>query len=148
MSAQTEASSLEFIENKGQWDSRALLKADVGTGSLFFHKKGIKVVLHDPREIAEMAASHAGQFSQDSGASAGARRNMSGRPMIRTHAYSVDFLDMNENVEIVPDKPLDTYNNYFIGNDPAQWHTNIPTFARVRYAEVYPGIDLVYYGKQ
>jgi len=38
--------------------------------------------------------------------------------------------------------------NYFIGNDPAQWHTNIPTFARVRYAEVYPGIDLVYYGKE
>src|SRR5262245_27101103 len=38
--------------------------------------------------------------------------------------------------------------NYFIGNDPAKWHTNIPTFARVRYTEVYPGIDLVYYGQQ
>jgi len=36
--------------------------------------------------------------------------------------------------------------NYFIGNDPAQWRTNISTFARVRYREVYPGIDLVYYG--
>ena len=36
----------------------------------------------------------------------------------------------------------------FIGNDPAKWHTNIPTYARVRYAEVYPGIDLVYYGKE
>ncbi|MGO9124545.1 MAG: beta strand repeat-containing protein [Terriglobales bacterium] len=38
--------------------------------------------------------------------------------------------------------------NYFIGNDPAQWHTDIPQFARVRYRGVYPGIDLVYYGKQ
>jgi hypothetical protein len=38
--------------------------------------------------------------------------------------------------------------NYLLGNDPAQWRTNIPTFSRVRYREVYPGIDLVYYGNQ
>jgi hypothetical protein len=38
--------------------------------------------------------------------------------------------------------------NYFIGRDPRQWHTDIPTFARVRYQDVYPGIDLEYYGRQ
>lgn len=38
--------------------------------------------------------------------------------------------------------------SYFIGNDPTQWRTAIPTYARVRYADVYPGIDVVYYGKQ
>jgi len=38
--------------------------------------------------------------------------------------------------------------NYFFGNDPAQWHTNIPTYAKVKYENVYPGIDLVYYGNQ
>ncbi|HWW13818.1 MAG TPA: choice-of-anchor tandem repeat GloVer-containing protein [Candidatus Dormibacteraeota bacterium] len=38
--------------------------------------------------------------------------------------------------------------NYFIGNDPANWHTNVPTFAKVRYKNIYPGIDLVYYGNQ
>jgi beta-propeller repeat-containing protein/uncharacterized protein DUF11 len=38
--------------------------------------------------------------------------------------------------------------NYFIGNDPAKWQTDVPQFARVRYRGVYPGIDLVYYGKQ
>ncbi len=36
--------------------------------------------------------------------------------------------------------------NYFIGNDPSQWHANIPTFGRVEYQDVYPGIDLAYYG--
>src|SRR5574341_2456224 len=36
--------------------------------------------------------------------------------------------------------------NYFIGNDPAKWRTNIPTYAKVQYDGVYPGIDLVYYG--
>jgi hypothetical protein len=38
--------------------------------------------------------------------------------------------------------------NYLTGNDPAKWRTGIPTFGRVRYAEVYPGIDVVYYGNQ
>ncbi len=36
--------------------------------------------------------------------------------------------------------------NYFIGGDPKKWHTNVPNFASVKYAEVYSGIDLIYYG--
>ncbi len=38
--------------------------------------------------------------------------------------------------------------NYFVGKDPAQWRTQIPTFSRVRYHDVYPGVDLIYYGSQ
>jgi uncharacterized protein (TIGR03437 family) len=37
--------------------------------------------------------------------------------------------------------------NYFTGSDPRQWRTSVPNYAKVRYAAVYPGIDLVYYGK-
>jgi hypothetical protein len=36
--------------------------------------------------------------------------------------------------------------NYFLGNDPARWHTGIPTYARLAYRELYPGIDLDYAG--
>jgi hypothetical protein len=38
--------------------------------------------------------------------------------------------------------------NYFVGNQRKLWRTGIPNFARVRYANVYPGIDMVYYGNQ
>ncbi|HEV7473779.1 MAG TPA: SBBP repeat-containing protein, partial [Pyrinomonadaceae bacterium] len=38
--------------------------------------------------------------------------------------------------------------NYFIGNNPRHWHTNIPTFSQVRYRNAYPGVDLVYHGNQ
>jgi hypothetical protein len=38
--------------------------------------------------------------------------------------------------------------NYFVGNDPRQWHTAVPTYGRVAYHNVYAGIDLVYYGNQ
>ena len=38
--------------------------------------------------------------------------------------------------------------NYFIGNDPKKWRTNVPTYEKVRYHNVYPGVDLEYYGNQ
>jgi hypothetical protein len=38
--------------------------------------------------------------------------------------------------------------HYFIGNDPAKWRTNVSLYGKVQYKQVYPGIDLVYYGTQ
>ncbi|MGA2077440.1 MAG: SBBP repeat-containing protein [Terriglobia bacterium] len=38
--------------------------------------------------------------------------------------------------------------NYFIGNDPSRWHTNIPTYKKVQFDQIRPGVDLVYYGNQ
>jgi uncharacterized protein (TIGR03437 family) len=38
--------------------------------------------------------------------------------------------------------------SYFIGNDPKQWRSGIPTYGKVAYREVYPGVDLVFYGNQ
>jgi len=46
-------------------------------------------------------------------------------------------------IELLPGK-----SNYLIGNDPAKWHRNVSQFARVRYENVYPGVDLIYYGEQ
>lgn len=37
--------------------------------------------------------------------------------------------------------------NYFRGNDSSKWRANVPTFKRVRYTSVYPGVDLIYYGQ-
>lgn len=46
-----------------------------------------------------------------------------------------------EGVDLLPGK-----SNYIIGADPRRWRTNVANFARVRYREVWPGIDLIYYG--
>ncbi|HUL51452.1 MAG TPA: SBBP repeat-containing protein [Candidatus Nitrosotalea sp.] len=43
---------------------------------------------------------------------------------------------------------LPTTVNYFIGNDPRAWKHRVPAFAKVRFNDVYPGIDVVYYGNQ
>ncbi|HST52114.1 MAG TPA: FG-GAP-like repeat-containing protein [Pyrinomonadaceae bacterium] len=38
--------------------------------------------------------------------------------------------------------------NYLIGRDPSKWRTNVSNYSRVRYTEIYPGVDLEYYGDQ
>lgn len=47
-----------------------------------------------------------------------------------------------------PESPLPGRSHYFRGRDPLRWKTGVPTFARVRFSEVYPGVDVVYYGNQ
>jgi hypothetical protein len=54
----------------------------------------------------------------------------------------------NPSAGISGDELLPGKSNYFIGQNPAKWHRNIPQFARVQYQAVYPGVDLVYYGNQ
>jgi uncharacterized protein (TIGR03437 family) len=45
-------------------------------------------------------------------------------------------------------EPLPGRVNYFVGRGPSDWRRNIPTYARVQYRGVYPGVDLVYYGNR
>jgi uncharacterized repeat protein (TIGR01451 family) len=54
----------------------------------------------------------------------------------------------NPGVTLSGADPLPGAVNYFLGKDPAKWRTNVLTYAKVRYAQVYPGIDLVFYGNQ
>jgi Beta-propeller repeat len=60
----------------------------------------------------------------------------------------IDLQGAEPHPRAVGEEPLPGTANYFIGSDPSQWHTGIPTYAEVRYQDVYPGIDLVYYGHQ
>lgn len=57
-------------------------------------------------------------------------------------------LGADPNVRVEGLDELSAKSNYFIGSDPRQWHTHIPNYATVKYTNVYPGVDLVYYGNQ
>ncbi len=55
---------------------------------------------------------------------------------------------VDRTVQPSAEEPLAGRVNYYIGNDPSHWHENIATYHQVRYANVYPGIDLIYYGTE
>jgi len=54
----------------------------------------------------------------------------------------------NPSPEITPQGLLPGATNYLVGNDPSSWRTNVAGFARVKYRDIYRGIDLMYYGNQ
>ena len=52
----------------------------------------------------------------------------------------------NVNAGVLGADQLPGKTNYFIGNDPSKWRTHVPNYAEVKYADVFPGVDLVYHG--
>jgi hypothetical protein len=49
---------------------------------------------------------------------------------------------------VTGEQPLPGTVNYFVGNESSKWRPALPTFGKVSYTAVYPGVDLVYYGNQ
>jgi hypothetical protein len=60
----------------------------------------------------------------------------------------MELVGANEGAQAAALEELPGKSNYFIGNDPKKWRTGVPTYAKVKYQSVYPGVDLVYYGNQ
>jgi hypothetical protein len=108
---------LYFEPNQGQTDPRVRFIA---------RNQGISVFLED-REASLVLGSH----GPDGGPSVVVRMRLLGASSPKT----VSGLERMQGIA-----------NYFRGKDPAKWRTNIPLYARVRYEQVYKGVDLVYYG--
>ena len=71
----------------------------------------------------------------------GAVLSTKGHAPIRMQFYEASKRGKAEGVDRVP-----AVSNYFAGNRPSEWRTGVPQFGKVRYAQVYPGIDVIYYG--
>lgn len=65
-----------------------------------------------------------------------------------TNVLRMNLVAANPSPEVVGTEQLSGRSNYFVGKDSSQWRTGVPTYAKVRYQDVYPGVDLVYYGNQ
>jgi len=60
----------------------------------------------------------------------------------------IRFVGANPKTRVQGQEELPGKANYFIGNAPTKWRTKVPTYAKVRYDDLYPGVDLIYYGTQ
>jgi Abnormal spindle-like microcephaly-assoc'd, ASPM-SPD-2-Hydin/Cep192 domain 4/Beta-propeller repeat len=70
------------------------------------------------------------------------------RPRAKDSVLAMQLIGANPNPTAAGIDALPGKSNYFIGNDPGKWRTNVPNFARVKFHGIYPGVDLVYYGNQ
>jgi hypothetical protein len=67
---------------------------------------------------------------------------------LQNDSLHVQFVGGNPNPTVSGADPQEAKSNYFLGNDPSQWHANVTNYGRVVYHDLYPGINLVYYGNQ
>ena len=64
------------------------------------------------------------------------------------HDLRMKLVESNPAPRVSQENELPGKSNYLIGNDRRDWHTQIPRYGKVKYHDVYPGVDLVYYGNQ
>lgn len=124
---------LSFEANRGQTDSRVKFLSRGAGQTLFLTSTEAVLVLNKA-------------FDQKPDLSD--FTNLSLQRPARSAVLRMRLLGADPLAEVTGFESLRGTSNYFIGNDPTQWRTNVPTYGKVRYSQIYPGIDLVYYGNQ
>ncbi len=139
---------LAFEENVGQTDSRVDFTARAGGYTAFLTPAAAVFAIQNSEFRIQNSEAHdwrAGSVSDRRSPHANTPvANTPGSPGVALH---MQIVGANPDARAAGVNPLDAKVNYFMGNDPSQWHANIPTFGRVEYQDVYPGIDLAYYSK-
>jgi gliding motility-associated-like protein len=130
----TKTNGLEFIENKGQWNAQVKFRADVPGGDMFITDKGF---VYNYTSLPDMEQMHE---DADGGKDVS---NMT----IHHHAYKVNFVGANTNIQYSTSGKSISYNNYMIGNDRSQWASRVGLYGKVNQQHIYNGIDANIYSK-
>ena len=129
---------LLFVENRGQTDPQVAFTLLGSTADIFFTSTGVTYALSEPSP-SETASALADRFV----ASQAAPPSDAAPP--QRWVVKLDFVGANPGVQPVGRDPAETVVSYFRGR-PEEWHTGLRTFQRVVYPDLWPGIDLAYYG--
>jgi hypothetical protein len=143
---------LLFVRNQGQADPGVQFFS-TGAGYNVFLTSGDMVLLLKPSEVAnpdalKIPAAPVAPAPQARSLATAPPSRTTLLPLTAAAAMAFKLVGASTNPTVVGENPQVTKANYFIGNDRSKWLTNIPTYGQVRYKNVYPGIDLVYYGTQ
>jgi hypothetical protein len=124
---------LSFEANRGQADAQVKFLSRGGGYTLF------------------LTSSEAVWVSRRSAAAFESRPEATRREKRETHrptgetVLRMRLAGANPAPHIEGEDQLPGKSNYFIGNDPQSWRADVPTYAKVKYEAVYPGIDLIYH---
>ncbi len=122
--------SIDFIENKGQWERNVFFRAEIPGGQMYIHDEGF---LYDFAHMEDVNKWH-DHAQSDINAP------------VRHHAYKVKFRNaVYSGVVRKSDQRL-YYHNYFIGSDPARWAGRVHLYGGIEFSGIYKNIDLKIYG--
>ncbi|MCC7332973.1 MAG: PKD domain-containing protein, partial [Flavobacteriales bacterium] len=132
-------SEYHFTENKGQLDSRAKFHAKIHVGDIFFENNAITFDLFNAEDLDKAYKLRHSKRKKELAPN---------QPlMLKKSAYRMNFLNSNPNVHISKNENIGYLKNYFIGNDPSKWASDVESFKKITYNEIYAGINAEVYSE-
>lgn len=142
---------LYFIANKGQLDERVAYYVQGKDKTIYFTPQGLTIALAGPRPgtvpdspQTPLLEKEGNSLSPESLGNERSRITPSDAPSERW-VLKLDFVGANPDVKPVAQEKTDAVISYFKGK-PEEWHTGLPTYSRIIYRDLWPGIDLAYCG--
>lgn len=122
--------SLQFIENKGQWQNDVQFRAEVPGGYLFLKPQGLEYVFYDKSTLPQ---GHAAPRKDGQ--------------TLRGHGLAMRFVGANLQAPLKASDANTTQYNYYLGKNPEKWASQVKAYRNVHYQNIYEGIDLKFYQK-
>lgn len=157
--AEGQGLSIEFTENKGQWEDGFQYRAELGNVAIFLHGDGFTLLQHHSDDYGRLTRYLHGENHK--AGTAGESQSMPALPVdgftfrsedipeggmpVRSHAYRFRFMGASTSALSEGRNPTATHVNYFLGDDPARWKSGVKVFQEVVYRNVYPNVDIRYY---
>jgi len=139
---------LSFEANQGQTDGRVKFLSRTGAYSLFLTTDEAVLAFGGKKAEKGKATVSSARPERSRSALLGATEKQVLPAQGDTSVLRMKLRHANPATKVTGVDELAGTSNYFIGNDPAKWRTKVPTYAKVKYEGIYPGVDLVYYGNQ
>src|SRR5580692_4746256 len=131
---------LAFEANQGQTAPEVRYLAHGQSYQLFLTNQEAVLTLRQPAT--------SGAKSSKGVSPVAARAHRKSNAALKTSVLRMHFDGANPAAEIAGTKQLPGKTNYFVGNDPKKWHTDVPSYEAVCYRGVYPGVDVLFYGRE
>ena len=132
---------LAFTKNQGQFGEGILFKANAGGATFCFYRNEVAYLF--TRDIDELNQDNIRirpEFESTSDQKSGPKYQK------ESMLIKAQFLGANSDPKVIGINRLPHNNNYFLGNDPSEWRSDVPNYSSIIYEDIYPGIDLKYYG--
>jgi hypothetical protein len=131
---------LAFEPNQGQSDARVKYLARGSGYTLFLTGNDAVFALHSLQ--AEPSKVRRSDFMAKR-----RRRNRAAQKDLSA-VVRMQLAGGNSSAKVEASRQLPGASNYFIGNDPGKWHSDVAHYARISYQDVYPGVNLAFHGAQ
>ena len=130
--------TFKFGENKGQWANNIRYAADIPSGKLFLENTSIVFVFNDEEDMRRIHKMGHGEV-QDV------------KPedfIVDGHCFKMNFKGANLSPSISGEEETIDYLNYFLGDDPEKWASDVKQFKRIHYDNIYQGIHYRLYSQE